>query len=114
MASSFPSMNVIRLRYVITVPGHTVGLASTIPSTIDLVEYAFGSAADYASFDQAATEAVVATALTTVASSWGTLLGVDPSVFLAGLVISRNWVFAGPDFTSSQIEYADTMTYPPE
>lgn len=112
MANSFPSMNVVGLKYTIAVPGHTIGLASTIPGVIELVEYTFGSSGDYGSFDQAAAETTISTALTAVTTSWGTLLGVDPSVIEAGLVITRSWTFAGPDFTSSQVIYTDTMSYP--
>jgi hypothetical protein len=105
-------MNVVGLKYTIAVPGHTIGLASTIASVIELVEYSFASAGDYTSFDQDAAESTIKTALTTVATSWGTLLGVDPSLIQAGLVITRTWTFAGPDWVSSQVLYVDTLAYP--
>jgi hypothetical protein len=112
MANSFPEMNVTGLKYEITVPGHTIGLASTVPSVLQLVQYTFASAGDYADFDQAAAESTIATALTAVATAWATLLGVDVSLIQAGLEIARVWAFAGPDFVSSPVYYTDHMSYP--
>ena len=112
MANSFPTMNVTGLRYSISVPGHTIGLASTIPAVLQLVQYTFGSAGDYESFDQGAAETTIASALTAVASAWATLLGVETAVIQAGLEITRTWLFAGPDFVSSPVQYIDQLPYP--
>jgi len=112
VANAFPSMNVVGVKYTIDVPGHKIGLASTIASTIHLVSFDFTSAQDYASFDQDTAEGTIKDALTAVTGSWGTLLGVDPALIRAGLVIKRTWTFAAADFTSDRVLHADQMAYP--
>lgn len=112
MANHFPVMNVIKLRYSINTAQHTVGLMSTIAGTINLAEYDFANAGNYATFDQDAAELMIVGALNASAVTWAAELGIAQHLVQAGLTVNRLWVFAGPDFVSSQILYSDTMTYP--
>jgi hypothetical protein len=116
MSNHFPSAVVSELIYLIDEPGLAGGLASLqAGEPLYLVSFQFASDADWAAFDQDATEVTVATAVTALATMWSAQTGADLATVQASVTVSRQWTFAAPGFVTnnSSFNYTDAMTYPP-